>query len=72
MNLETLKRKIDFLNELTEGTLSITHYCTWCLSSYGIGSPFLFDGSVGHVRASNFMECIDKAFQAVGEAMRNG
>lgn len=72
MNYKTLERKIDFLNELTGGTLSISHYCTWCLSSYGIDSPFLFDGPVGHVRAPSFRECINRAFRAAGEVLRNG
>jgi hypothetical protein len=72
MNFKTIDEKIKFLNMVSGGTLGITHYTEWELSSYADGSLFRQKGIVGHVCAKGFEGCIDKAIQLVLEEVANG
>ena len=59
MNIGT---KVMILNDLTDGTLGMTFYGEWVLTSYGSNSLFSMEGSIGHIEAKGFSECINKAF----------
>lgn len=67
----SFRTRIAFLDNLVGGTLSMMHFSEWELGSYGKNTLFLHDGPIGPVCALDFEECIDKAFQAVREAIHN-
>lgn len=72
MSFKTIDEKVKFLNKIVKGTLGITHFSEWELSSYMNNSVFRCEGSIGHVHAKGFEECIDKAIQFVWGKIANG
>lgn len=56
------EEKIEAINIACEGSVSITHFMKWELSSYKVGSLF---GTGRYVKADSFIELIDKAYDIV-------
>jgi len=64
-----LGKMIEELNDYVNGTLSIAHYGSWELHSYGEGTFFLEYGNV--VYASTFEGVIIKAYNIMKEAIED-
>ena len=65
-----LGQKIRFLDRVCSGTLCITHYTQWSVTSYGDGTPLSAGNSVN---GDTLDEALDKAInQIVGDLTKNG
>ena len=62
----TLSEKIEFLDKLCDGTLTITHFVGWELSSYGDDSLLSYNANrIGPVKSATFAQCVDEAMEKV-------
>jgi hypothetical protein len=63
-----ISQKVEKINKEVKGSLSITHYLKWELSSYEVGTFFnveepFYKENDGNLKAETFEDLINKAYK---------